>query len=272
MRTTSLSRALFTGAILSACGGTPAPPRPIIQSEFLLGSTNIAPASGVRVIVESGASQFTVTQQVAVQSALRLVRWPSQEPVGIRLTEVPVDMSYNGLHRYFYSVNSSAELSSGWYAVVANLSAISPVAAGEFPRSLATTGGEVSFPFRVGSAPRVLRIDQCAPRSSGVRVLVTFSEQVTIGSDVGARIVVASTSGSIFSCALSTDSPVQFSLDCGGVAAAQDIEVRVGAGVCSSTGACLQQGDAPAGASFPILVSNTNEYQPGCRTFFPPLP
>lgn len=252
--------------LVVGCGGIAIPPAPTFGPQFAAASTGHAPSAPLRLWVEG--VRVTEAQQSAVQSALRLVSWPDRGSIETAPVAAPVDMPINGLHRYAYAIEPAAPLSEGWYAVVASAASIAPIAPVAAPGVL-TEAGEIAFPFRVGSAPRVIRIDQCAPRAAGGRVVVTVSEPVSFGA---AAVTVVSSTGAAISCAATSGAAVdRVTLDCAGLEQTQDIEVRVSETVCASSGACLQHGATPGAAAFALTASNTREYQAGCRTMAPPL-
>lgn len=267
MKSLRFLASLTASGLLLGCGGIAVAPASEIGSHFAAASTAHDSSAPLQLWV-TGVS-VPPAQRSAVQGALRVVSWPDRAPIATAPVAAPIDMPINGIHRYTYAIEPAAPLSEGWYAVVASAASIAPITAAAAP-GVVTTGGEIAFPFRVGSAPRVIQIDQCAPRDRGGRVNVRFSEPVSLGLSA---VTVVSATRVMISCEMAPDSAAdRVSLDCAGLEQNQDIEVRVSETVCASSGACLQQGVVPAGAAFVLNASNTREFQAGCRTLVPPLP
>lgn len=265
------ARSALTSVLLLSCGSIPAPNpnAPLLTSGFHPGTTGRAPTDAISVLVRSEGASFDSAAQLAVRNAIRLVRWPGSQPVEIMPVAEPVDSVNAALHLHTFVVSPRSALDVGWYAVVADRSALGRVQ--PVPYSTVERAGVVAFPFRVGSAPRVVRIDQCAPRSLGARVIVTMSEPVVLGSEAPSKISVRA-GAEVLTCSLSGNgAQSNFVFDCASLLGQQDIVVRVGEGVCSPVGPCLTQSPTAGAAEFALTSATTLSIEEGCRSLLPPI-
>lgn len=270
MRASAHANCLLFIAVAMSCAGSigaPTPNAPLITSAYMPGTTQRMPADEISVVVRSEGPSFDTSAQLAVRNAIRLVQWPGLQPLEINPVAEPTDSPNAGLHFHSFVVSPRGTLSAGWYAVVAERAALGRVQPA--PHSTVERAGLVAFPFRIGSAPRVLRIDQCAPRSLGARVIVTMSEPVVTGAESS---ITLRSGSEVLTCTLNGTGPQSRALfDCASLLDGQDIVVRVGEGVCSPTGPCLTQSPTPGAAEFSLTSATTVVIEPGCRALFPPI-
>ncbi len=257
-------------AAASGCGptpGVPPPPTPLLTSGYMPGTTNRAANDPIEMVVRSEGPFFDSAAQSLVRSAVRLVRWPALQSVEISPIREPTDeVVQAAIHIHTFRLMPRDVLQPGWYAVVANRASLGRTQPAPHSTVELAEMGLVAFPFRVGSAPRVLRVDQCLPRSLGVRVNVLFSESVTLGSDRSNGISLES-GGVPLACTLAGSGVLsRYTFDCPSLREDQDLTVRVGESVCSPSGPCMQQGIAPGSAEFSLTRTSTVTIESGCRS------
>lgn len=245
---------LCLAVCLAACSGTITEADPTAQLGFTPPDGTTAWQASPLLSFQDGAGIIDAATLADLAGRVALQTWPegiaqpiaTDAPTGLSPTEKVVRVTpQNPLEDRWYIVEMSS--------LPSNISFYSPLA-----------DGTVGARFRPDSYPRVAHIQFCGKDPPGMKLLIVFSENVTLANPV-VETVSLQIAGTPSTCTPYEETTDTLYFSCDELTETDSVTVTVGAGVAATAGTGIQL----APQSWPIDIS---QLPPGsCRDFAPAI-
>ncbi len=206
----------------------------------------------ITIAVEDAGRLLGPEWRTGLADHFYLRTWPEGVPIAVTAETVPGPTDA----QWGVRLTPALTLDDGWYVVGAS----------DLPSRIISTqklpDGTIGARFSPGSHPRVAAVQLCGQDQAGTRVMLSFSEPVSLPADVTQAVAVAVNSRPAACSSAGVDAAAAY-MTCPELPAAASVTVSVPEGLAGPGGVPIESGawtidvgQLPAG---------------GCQTYKPPL-